>query len=69
MNYNKNNKNKTSFDSETKAFSYLFAALVTLCTLPVLGWHYWTTLEGFAVLAIGGLAMACLLYTSPSPRD
>ena len=62
MNYN---KNKTSFESETKAFSYLFAALVTLCTLPVLGWHYWTTLEGFAVLAIGGLAMAdCVLWFS-----
>lgn len=58
-------KNKTSFDSETKAFSYLFAALVTLCTLPVLAWHYWTTLEGFAVLAIGGLAMAdCVLWFS-----
>lgn len=62
MNYN---KNKTSFESETKAFSYLFAALVTLCTLPVLGYHYWTTLEGFAVLAIGGLAMAdCVLWFS-----
>ena len=58
-------KNKTSFDSETKAFSYLFAALVTLCTLPVLAWHYWTTLDGFAVLAIGGLAMAdCVLWFS-----
>ncbi len=48
-------QSKISFESEHKAFSYLFAGLITLCAFPVLAWHYLTTLEGFAVLAIGGL--------------
>lgn len=46
---------RISFESEHKAFAYLFAGLITLCAFPVLAWHYVTTLEGFAVLAIGGL--------------
>lgn len=46
---------KISFESEHKAFAYLFTGLITLCAFPVLAWHYVTTLEGFAVLAIGGL--------------
>lgn len=49
------NKQKISFESEHKAFAYLFAGLITLCAFPVLAYHYATTLEGFAVLAIGGL--------------
>jgi len=48
-------KQKISFESEHKAFAYLFAGLITLCAFPVLAWHYASTLEGFAVLAIGGL--------------
>lgn len=46
---------KISFESEHKAFAYLFAGLITLCAFPVLAYHYATTLEGFAILAIGGL--------------
>lgn len=54
---------KVSFASEVKAFSYLFAGLVSLCTLPVLAYHYWQTLTGFALLAIGGLALTdCVLW-------
>lgn len=48
-------KQKISFESEHKAFSYLFAGLITLCAFPVMAYHYATTLEGFAILAIGGL--------------
>lgn len=48
-------KQKISFESEHRAFAYLFAGLITLCAFPVLAYHYATTLEGFAVLAIGGL--------------
>jgi hypothetical protein len=52
-----------TFKSEYRAFGYVFAALVTLCTLPVTAWHYWQTLEGFALLGIGGLALAdCVLW-------
>lgn len=47
--------NKISFENEHRAFVYLFCGLITLCAFPVLAWHYLTTLEGFAVLAIGGL--------------
>lgn len=46
---------RISFESEHNAFAYLFTGLITLCAFPVLAWHYVTTLEGFAVLAIGGL--------------
>jgi hypothetical protein len=54
-----------TFKSEYRAFGYVFAALVTLCTLPVIAWHYWQTLEGFALLGIGGLALAdCVLWFS-----
>ena len=53
------------FRSEIKTFSYLFCALVSLCTLPILSYHYYTTLDGFALLAIGGLLMAdCVLWFS-----
>lgn len=49
------NKQKITFESEHRAFAYLFAGLITLCAFPVMAWHYATTLEGVAVLAIGGL--------------
>jgi hypothetical protein len=58
-----------TFKTEYRAFGYVFAALVTLCTLPVTAWHYWQTLEGFALLGIGGwpLPIACYgsLLTGP----
>jgi hypothetical protein len=44
-----------NFDSQARAFSFLFCALVSLASLPLLGWHYWQTLHGFAVLALFGL--------------
>ena len=47
--------NKISFESEHKAFCYLFAGLITLTCFPVLAWHYIGNLSGLAVLAIGGL--------------
>jgi hypothetical protein len=56
-------RNAVTFKAEYRAFGYIFAALVSLCTLPVLGWHYWQTLEGFALLGIGGLLLAdCVLW-------
>lgn len=44
-----------NFESQARAFSFLFCALVSLASLPLLGWHYWQTLNGFAVLALAGL--------------
>jgi hypothetical protein len=44
-----------NFDNQARAFSFLFCALVSLASLPLLGWHYWQTLHGFAVLALFGL--------------
>jgi hypothetical protein len=49
------------FSSENRLFSYAFAALVTLSSLPVLAWHYWQSLDGVAVLALTGLALADLV--------
>jgi hypothetical protein len=49
------------FSSENRLFSYAFAALVTLSSLPVLSWHYWQSLDGVAVLALIGLALADLV--------
>lgn len=46
---------KISFESEHRAFAYIFAGLITLCAFPVLAYHYATTLAGFALVAIGGL--------------
>lgn len=51
------------FRTEVKIFSYLFCALITLCCLPVLSYHYYTTLDGFALLAIGGLLLTdCVMW-------
>lgn len=51
------------FKTEVKIFSYLFCALITLCCLPVLAYHYYTTLDGFALLAIGGLLLTdCVMW-------
>lgn len=44
-----------NFEIQARAFSFLFCALVSLASLPLLGWHYWQTLSGFAVLALAGL--------------
>ncbi len=53
------------FKTEVKIFSYLFCALITLCCLPVLSYHYYTTLDGFALLAIGGLLLTdCVMWFS-----
>lgn len=49
--------NKISFESEHRAFAYIFAGAVTLATFPVVGWHYATTLSGLALAAIAGLAI------------
>jgi hypothetical protein len=53
-----------TFKTEYRAFGYVFAALVSLCTLPVTAWHYWQTLEGFALLGIGGLPLPIACYGS-----
>lgn len=46
-----------------RVFAYVFCALVSLSTLPILGWHYWQTLRGVALLSIIGLALAdCVLW-------
>ena len=51
------------FKTEVKVFSYLFCALITLCCLPILAYHYYTTLDGFALLAIGGLLLTdCVMW-------
>lgn len=47
----------TKFESENRAFSFVFCALVSLSCLPVMGWHYWQTLDGLALLAIVGLLL------------
>ena len=44
-----------NFEIQARAFSFLFCALVSLASLPLLGWHYWQTLSGLAVLALAGL--------------
>lgn len=44
-----------NFENQARAFSFLFCALVSLASLPLLGWHYWQTLQGLAVLALFGL--------------
>jgi hypothetical protein len=54
---------QNGFKTEVKVFSYLFCALITLCCLPVLAYHYYTTLDGFALLAIGGLLLTdCVMW-------
>lgn len=48
---------------QSKAFSLIFSALVTLSCFPVLTYHYWVSLDGFAVVAIGGLLLSdCVLW-------
>jgi len=39
-------------------FSFLIAVLVTLTAFPVLGWHYYENLEGFALVGIAGLTLS-----------
>ncbi len=52
-----------SIKTQSYAFSLLFSALITLSCFPVLAWHYWQTLIGFGVVAIGGLLMSdCVLW-------
>jgi hypothetical protein len=54
---------QNGFKTEVKVFSYLFCALITLCCLPILAYHYYTTLDGFALLAIGGLLLTdCVMW-------
>lgn len=56
-------RHQLKFSTEVRAFGYLFAFLITLCTLPITAFHYWRNLEGFALLGIGGLALAdCVLW-------
>lgn len=48
---------------QLRIFNYLFCGLISLSCLPVLGWHYWHTLSGAALLSILGLALAdCVLW-------
>jgi hypothetical protein len=55
----------SSIKTQSYAFSLLFSALITLSCFPVLAWHYWQTLAGFGVVAIGGLLMSdCVLWFS-----
>lgn len=51
----------TAFSSEHSALAYAFAAVVSLASLPLLGWHYWQLLSGLGVLAIGGLLLTDLV--------
>jgi hypothetical protein len=54
-----------SIKTQSYAFSLLFSALITLSCFPVLAWHYWQTLIGFGLVAIGGLLMSdCVLWFS-----
>jgi hypothetical protein len=54
---------KSSFESQHKAFVYLFAGAITLATLPVLGWHYVLTLSGLAMLSgIGPVSADIVLW-------
>lgn len=39
-------------------FSFLIAVLVTLTAFPILGWHYYENLEGFALIGIAGLLLS-----------
>ena len=56
-------RHQLKFSTEVRAFGYVFAFLITLCTLPITAFHYWRNLEGFALLGIGGLALAdCVLW-------
>lgn len=50
--------NKTTFTGQHAAFTFVFCGLITLSCFPVLGLHYFNTLEGFAALAIGGLLLS-----------
>jgi hypothetical protein len=54
---NRQTKRRVSFESEHRAFAYIFAGCVTVATFPVVGWHYAVTLTGLAVAAIGGLVI------------
>jgi hypothetical protein len=55
----------SKFKSQSFAFSLIFSALITASCFPVLAFHYWTSLAGFAVVAIGGLLMSdCVLWFS-----
>ena len=55
----------SSIKTQSYAFSLLFSALITLSCFPVLAWHYWQTLAGFGVVAIGGLLLSdCVLWFS-----
>jgi len=52
-----------SIKTQSYAFSLLFSALITLSCFPVMAWHYWQTLIGFGLLAIGGLLLSdCVLW-------
>ena len=51
-------KHRMQFSTEVRAFGYVFAFLITLCTLPITAFHYWRNLEGFGLLAIGGLGLS-----------
>jgi hypothetical protein len=53
----------SSIKTQSYAFSLLFSALITLSCFPVLAWHYWQSLAGFGVVAIGGLLLSdCVLW-------
>ncbi len=53
----------SSIKTQSYAFSLLFSALITLSCFPVLAWHYWQTLAGFGLVAIGGLLLSdCVLW-------
>ena len=55
-------------------FSFLIAVLVTLTAFPVLGWHYYENLEGFALIGIAGLLLSdsvmmfCAYWEKRSPN-
>lgn len=55
------NNSTMRFTAEHKLFSYAFAALVSLSSLPLLAWHYWRSLDGVAVLSLVGLALTDLV--------
>lgn len=50
-----------SFESEHRAFAYIFAGAITLATFPIVGWHYASTLTGLALAAIAGLLLTDII--------
>src|SRR5262245_52176673 len=48
-------KKTRNFDRQVLALAIGTAICITLTTFPVVGYHYWQTLSGFALLAIFGL--------------